>query len=115
MTIQPDFQNGRFAVTNAPQMKETRDCVSELERAIAQKPGMSQNELIKEVRIGRNKAIKLLNQYKDKLWRSEPGPNRSDRYFPVATGTAVSRPPDTDGTVVPLYAPLKGGTAVQPG
>jgi hypothetical protein len=87
VAILPDFENGTFALTDAPAVVERRDDVAEISRAISETPGMTQSAIVGKLHIGRNRGFQLLKQNDGKLWRSERSIRGSICYFPMTTGT----------------------------
>jgi hypothetical protein len=78
---------------------------------------MNQKQIVQQLKIGRTTAIQILHAHDGELWHSEAGRSNSVCYFPNGCTAVPVSPstPGTDGSVVPLYPPLKGGTSVQPG
>ena len=107
-TVQPDFEAGMFTLTDAPTVMERRDVTGEMKDAIRANPGMTQEQIIKHVRVNKAKGCEILQANEGTLWFSEVGAHRSRRYFPIPTCSDVplcsgtTRTPGTTGAAVPV-------------
>ena len=97
ITINADFANGRFEITDSPAMAEARDNVAAITELIAAEPGILQAEIIRRLRINRTTGCNLLRANTGKVWRVEKGERNSLRYFPLSY-TAVPIQLNTAGT-----------------
>jgi len=101
LTIQPDFENGQFTVVDAPAKAERRNDADALAEIISASPGLSQNAIYQQSRMGRTKACDLLKLYDGAKWRSEAGPKNSLRYFPLGTYTSSTSTSQYSSTSLP--------------
>jgi hypothetical protein len=114
VTIRPDFDEGTFEVTDSPKFAKRAEDLDKLRKIITAQPGLSQNSIcglagMKKARVGQ-----LLKENLDRLWRTQPGPNRSLNYFPVEwfpgmrTTTGTTEPPIEQSAGGSGGSPLKG-------
>ncbi|HWY69571.1 MAG TPA: AAA family ATPase [Terriglobales bacterium] len=88
LTIQPDFETGRFPVVSSPATTQKRSDVAALAEVITANPGLPQTKVIEMAGIGRTAASQLLTANCGKLWRTERGTHGSLRYYAISS-TAV--------------------------
>lgn len=114
LTIRADFASGTFEQTDAPATEEKRDASEAIADLIADKPGITQNQIVVELHLGRTKTCHILKT--GKLWRTEPGQRGAIRYFPLSPVPPVPPVPGTPGIgerlVPPVPTPIRG-TGVQ--
>ncbi len=109
LTIQPDYATGNFEVVDSPAVTHRRDDIGIVSEIISRTPGLSQNQIFKEARMGRTALCSLLKANDGRSWKSERGLRGSLCYFPV-TCTEYRPVPSTTGTThltcTPVPTPL---------
>jgi RecA-family ATPase len=93
LTIRADFENAQFEATDSPYITRRKDELAKIERVIQAQPGITQNGIVKETGIYRNRLPRLLDEGRGTLWHSLPGANRAKLYYPGAGGTVICIPP----------------------
>jgi hypothetical protein len=81
VTLQPDYGQGSFDITDSPEFTKRADEVEKVRRAIADKPGMSQNQVHQATRINKNKLVELLKAHDGVLWQAQKN-GQAWAYFP---------------------------------
>jgi hypothetical protein len=87
LRIKPDYESGRFELVDSPALVERRDDVQAIAEAIAADPGCSQIKVLKTAGIRRQRAIDLLRENPERLWRVEHGERGAFRYYPTCSGS----------------------------
>jgi len=98
-TVQPDFEAGMFSLTDAPAGAERRDVAGEMKDAIRAQPGMTQEQIIRQVRVNKRKGCEILRSNEGTLWLAEEGARNSRCYFPIPSCSAVPMCSGTTGTL----------------
>jgi hypothetical protein len=92
VSIQPDYDEGTFTVTDSPQFTKREAELENLRRTIEENPGLSQNALWKKSGMMKTRFVKLLKQTNFGLWREEKDGNAL-RYFPPVLKAKIQTPP----------------------
>jgi hypothetical protein len=87
--VQPDFEAGIFSSTDTPADTERRDVVGEMKDLIRANPGMTQEQIIKQVRVNKAKGCQMLRSNEGTLWLVEEGAHNRRCYFPIPSCSAV--------------------------
>jgi hypothetical protein len=111
VTIRPDFDEGTFEVTDSPKFTKRAEDLEKLRKIISDRPGISQNAICDEAGMKKARVGQLLKENVDTLWRTEPGPNRSVKYFPVGWFPSMRT---TAGTTEPLTEQSADGSGGSP-
>jgi replicative DNA helicase len=83
ITIQPDFEAGRFRVTDSPAWSRQQEEIRKLYEIITIEAGLSTNQIIAKAGMMRTKATRLLKEQTGRLWKTAPGSRNSVLYFPL--------------------------------
>jgi hypothetical protein len=98
IVLRPDFDSGRFEVTEAPYIARRNDELAKIEEIIKGQPGITQNGIAKVSGFRRNRLPQLLNEgVTGKRWHIQPGANRSKLFYP-GSGSAIPLPLGTGDT-----------------
>ena len=82
--IRADFSTGSLIDVCCPPEGTDKDAdIDRIASIIGASPGLTQNSVVSNAEMQRQRAIQLLHQHDGSFWRSEQGPNRSRRYSPV--------------------------------
>jgi hypothetical protein len=116
ITLRPDFAAGEFEPTDSPVLVQRRDDVAQMVKTIAANVGASSNRIVKESKMGRTKALRLLRERDGNAWESREL-RGSVCWFPKGdTGTElVSGTTGTGGeSGTPVPAPLRAVPSTTP-
>ena len=116
ITIRPDFEEGKFEVTNSPEFDRRNQELEAIRKIIEEQPGLSQNAICDKSGMKKARVCTLLKENSGTLWVEEGrGNGRAKRYFllPVPTdgnrsGTGSNFPPSTD--LFPCSPPYRGNS-----
>jgi AAA domain-containing protein len=92
VTIQPNYDEGTFTVTNSEQFTKRAGDLENLGKIIEDTPGLTQNALWKKSGMMKNRFVKLLKENSYGLWREEKDGN-AFRYFPPVLKAKNFTPP----------------------
>jgi len=88
VTIRADFEQGRFQVTDSPYITKRNEEFEKLEAIIAAHPGTSQNGIVEQAGMMKDRALKLLKEGRGTRWKILRGSRNSNLYYPL-TGSPV--------------------------
>jgi archaellum biogenesis ATPase FlaH len=119
ITIQADFEDGRFELTDSPYITRRNDELAKLEAVITASPGISQNAICQQIAGRKNRLVRLLKEGTGTRWRTELGKHGSILYQPIGkslfpkagTGDTVTKNPSRNN-LYRCFPPL-GGNRIQ--
>jgi len=86
ITIRPNFEEGRFDVTDSPEFTKRNLDSEKLVGIITEMPGITQNAIFQKSGMGRNRVVQLLKDGRGGLWEEREERDRGRktlRYYPV--------------------------------
>jgi archaellum biogenesis ATPase FlaH len=119
ITIQADFEEGKFEMTDSPYITRRNDELDKLEQIIKAEPGISQNAIWKAIGAQRNRVLRLLKEGTGTRWTTEKGKYGANLYQHLANplypndGTAGTTHSEQSCTAVPTPLGVVQGTALR--
>jgi hypothetical protein len=81
ITLQPDFEHGRFEVVTDPAAQKANEMIGKLEDLIRAEPGLRQKDVIAKSKLPKRKVAETLNAGENIHWKiTRPG-GKTKRYY----------------------------------
>jgi hypothetical protein len=85
LTVKPELEDGRFSLTEAPELLKSIGEVNRLKEVIAANPGIAQGELIREAGLAEKHGRAILHDGVGIHWQVEPGAHGKKGYFQLGS------------------------------
>jgi hypothetical protein len=83
ITLQPDFEHGRFEVVADPAAQKANEMIGKLKDLIRAEPGLRQKDVIAKSKLPKRKVAETLNAGENIHWKIIRPGGKTKRYYPM--------------------------------